>query len=56
MEKKKNYTVKVEWGGFNAGVLGLDEEVEIPAGLKGVEVYDYLEDMYGFRPSSWKII
>ncbi len=49
-------TVRVDWGGLNPGVLGLDEEVEVPARLDGADVDDYLEEMYGFRPAGWESI
>lgn len=55
-EEEETMTVRVSWGGLNAGVLGLDTEVEVPAGLDGAKVSDYLEEMYGFRPAGWESI
>lgn len=55
-DEEETMTVLVDWGGLNASVLGLDEEVEVPARLDGADVDDYLEEMYGFRPAGWESI
>lgn len=55
-DEEETMTVQVDWGSLNASVLGLDEEVEVPARLDGADVDDYLEEMYGFRPAGWESI